>query len=179
MLARLSFYVSARVAVRSPSACLRRLESTASGPSQDLVDKLKTELKNAMRAKDAFRSTVIRGVLSDITYAQKSPNPPSEYYSLVHKAAKKREESIRMFTEASRADLADKEGKELEVLKQFLPREPSDQELQDLVTGAIAAAGASSPSDMGKVMRQLDGNAALAGVNKKKLVDLIKAALSH
>ena len=73
---------------------------------------------------------------------------------LIRKAVKQRLDSIEQFTKGNRPELADKESRELEILKAYLPPELSDQELESGLREIVAATGATSKKDLGKVMKE-------------------------
>jgi len=79
----------------------------------------------------------------------------AEFYQLVAKQIRQREDAIAQFKKGNRLDLAEKEEKELEILKQFMPPPFSDDELEQLVRQVIAEVGAKGPQDMGKVMKEI------------------------
>jgi hypothetical protein len=140
--------------------------------------KVQEEMKNAMRAKDQTSLLALRAIKSAILYAKTSegraegPLSADEEMALLIKQAKQRRDSIQQFRANNRADLAEKEEAELQVIELFLPKQLSDEELQAAVRGIIAELGASSIKDMGKVMAvanqrfagQADGKAVSAAV---------------
>ena len=87
------------------------------------------------------------------------------------KMVKQRKESVRMFNEGGRQDLAKKEQAEIDLLQQYLPKMLSSEEIEAEIQAAITATGASQPSDMGKVMgilkNKLSGKADMSEVSKK------------
>ena len=123
-----------------------------------LLSQLKDEMKNAMRAKDKLRLGVIRMALSAIKQAEIDHNTAAtddNIIALLTKMVKQRKESIKMFTEGGRDELAAKEAAEIIVLEDFLPQPLSADEINQLITKAIADTGAASMADMGKVMAVL------------------------
>ena len=119
-----------------------------------LKDELNNQLKDAMRANDAMRKTVLRGALSNIKLAEvdKGELDDGELLALMQKEVKSRRESIADAEKAGRDDLIQEAEAEIEILETFLPKPLSDEELAALVKESIAESGASSMSDMGKVM---------------------------
>jgi len=141
-----------------------------------LKQQLQEELKQAMLARDALRTSVLRLLKSAITYyeIQKGADERSEGARLldrrgragyeatdedvlfvVQKEVKQRKDSIEQFNKAQRQDLVDKETKELELLQKYLPEQMSEEEIKKLVIEAITETGASSIKDMGKIMAVL------------------------
>ena len=123
-----------------------------------LLSQLKDEMKNAMRAKDKLRLGVIRMAISAIKQAEIDHNTAAtdeNIIVLLTKMVKQRKESIKMFTEGGRDELAAKEAAEIVALEDFLPQPLSADEINQLITNAIADTGAASMADMGKVMAVL------------------------
>ena len=131
-----------------------------------LVAKIDADLKAAMMARDAEKLSVLRMLKSAVKYAAiekgGADSVPSdlEVIAVVRREAKKRDDSITQFTEAGRTELADKEKKELEFLKTFLPAQLTPEKLEALVKEAIAEVGATSKAQMGSVMKAAQAKAA-------------------
>ena len=120
-----------------------------------LLVQLKDEMKNAMRAKDKLRLGVIRMALSAIKQAEIDNNTEAtdeNIIAILTKMVKQRKESIKMFTDGGRAELAANEAAEVEALEFFLPQPLTADEINQLITETIATTGAASMADMGKVM---------------------------
>tara|TARA_R110000737_G_scaffold4096_2_gene13601 strand:- start:141 stop:587 length:447 start_codon:yes stop_codon:yes gene_type:complete len=123
-----------------------------------LLSQLTDEMKNAMRAKDKLRLGVIRMALSAIKLAEIDHNTAAtdeNIIVLLTKMVKQRKESIKMFTEGGRDELAAKEAAEIVALEEFLPQPLSTDEINQLIANAITDTGAASMADMGKVMAVL------------------------
>ncbi|MBI4432020.1 MAG: GatB/YqeY domain-containing protein [Candidatus Omnitrophica bacterium] len=124
-----------------------------------LQEKIDSDLKQAMAAKDAARLSTIRFLKSALKYIaieKKSDTlSDADVQLLIQKQIKQRRESIDQFEKGGRRELAEKEKAELAVLEAYLPKQLSDAELQTLVTAEIKAAGASSKKDFGRVMKGL------------------------
>ena len=123
-----------------------------------LLSQLNDEMKIAMRAKDKIRLGVIRMAISAVKQAEIDHNTEAtddNIIALLTKMVKQRKESIKMFTEGGRDELAAKEAAEIIVLEDFLPQPLSADEINQLITKAIADTGAASMADMGKVMAVL------------------------
>ncbi len=120
-----------------------------------LLIQLKDEMKNAMRAKDKLRLGVIRMALSAIKQAEIDHNTEAtddNIIAILTKMVKQRKDSIKMFTDGGRDDMAANEAAEVVVLEEFLPQPLTNDEIQTLINKTIADVGASSMADMGKVM---------------------------
>ena len=123
-----------------------------------LRERLSEEMKNAMKARDDLRLSAIRMIRSAVKNKDielKRELNDQEIVEVVATLGKQRRESIRMFTDAGRTDLVEKEEKELAVLLDFLPQQLSREEIAALVEKAIAECGAQGGKDMGKVMKAL------------------------
>ena len=123
-----------------------------------LLSQLKDEMKIAMRAKDKIRLGVIRMALSAIKQAEIDHNTEAtddNIIALLTKMVKQRKESIKMFTEGGRDELAAKEAAEVSAIEDFLPQPLSADEINQLIADTITNTGASSMADMGKVMAVL------------------------
>lgn len=119
---------------------------------------LETALHDAMRSKNDVVLRTIRLVMSSIKMAEidkgKTLDEPA-ILSILQKEVKSRKEAIADAEKAGRADLMAASNAEIAILENFLPKQMSEDELLDLVKGAILEAQAQSPSDMGKVMKIL------------------------
>ncbi|MCL4418756.1 GatB/YqeY domain-containing protein [Patescibacteria group bacterium] len=126
-----------------------------------LKQKFREELTQAMLAKDEIKVSVLRMVLSAINYYEIGKGgagyeaSDEDVLSVIQKEAKQHNDSIEQFNNAGRQDLVDKETKELEVLKKYLPEQLSETEIKKLVEDAISQTGAKTITDMGKVMGAL------------------------
>ena len=123
-----------------------------------LREKLAEEMKTAMKARDELRLSTIRLVRSAVKNRDievKRELDDREIIEVIATLVKQRRESIRLYNEAGRRDLADKEEKEVGILLDFLPQQLTHAELSDLVDRAISETGAQGARDMGKVMKAL------------------------
>ncbi|MDX2369510.1 MAG: GatB/YqeY domain-containing protein [Colwellia sp.] len=145
-----------------------------------LLIQLKEEMKNAMRAKDKCRLGVIRMALSAIKLAEidhKTEATDDNIIAILTKMVKQRKESIKMFTDGGRDELAAKEAEEVIAIQFFLPQPLTDAEIKDLINKAINETGAASMADMGKLMAVLkpllQGKADMGAVSSQ-----VRAALT-
>lgn len=123
-----------------------------------LKEKIISDLTTAMKAKDALRLEVLRAVKSaikmkEVSGAEAATLDDTAVLQVLTSLVKQRQESILQFRQGNREDLAKKEEAELAILQTYLPAALSEAELQALITVAIAEAGATTPKDMGKVMK--------------------------
>ena len=144
-----------------------------------LYDQLMGDLKGAMKEHNMVAVNAIRGVIAkakDLTVNAGKEMTDDAILQVIAKGVKQREESIAQFTEAGRAELAENEKKEMELLKKYLPEQLSEEAVAAIVKEAVAATGATSKKDMGKVMK--DVMARVKGQADGKLVSrLVGAAL--
>lgn len=120
-----------------------------------LKDKLKSDLKDAMRAKEITRRDSIRAIntmIKQIEVDQRIDLDDNEIIKLIQKGIKQREEAIAQYKDASREDLAQKEQEQIDIFSQYLPKQLSDEELETAIKEIIEEVGASSMKDMGKIM---------------------------
>jgi len=124
-------------------------------------------MKGAMKAKDEAALRGLRAIKAEIIKAKTEPGANGEISAdteikLLQKMVKQRRDSLEIYNQQKRDDLAQKENEEIAIIEQFLPKQLSEAELNEEVAKIIAEVGASSPADMGKVM----------GVATKKLAGL-------
>ncbi|MCH8175832.1 MAG: GatB/YqeY domain-containing protein [Proteobacteria bacterium] len=146
-----------------------------------LKQEITEAMKDAMRARDKPRLGTIRLALSEIKRVEVDERidpDDNRIIVILDKMVKQRRESIKMFEEAERTELADQEKFEITVLQEFLPQALSAAELDNIIQAALAESGAESMKDMGKVMGlvkpQVIGRADMGSISAK-----IKAALSQ
>lgn len=123
-----------------------------------LRERLNEELKSAMKSKDSLKLSVIRMIRSSVKNREIELHhelDEREIIEIISTLGKQRRESIRLFREADRQDLVDKEEKELGLLLEFLPQQLTREEIEALVAKAIIDCGAQGSRDMGKVMKLL------------------------
>lgn len=121
-----------------------------------LSDKINTEITAAMKAKHQVRLSSLRMLKAAIMNKEvekKRDLDDAEVLQVVAALVKQRRDSIEQFGQAGRADLVDKETGELKVLEEYLPPAASADDIAAAVAAAIAETGATSPKDMGKVMK--------------------------
>lgn len=127
-----------------------------------MLDKIKADLKDAMKRRDEVALSTLRMLMADIKNAlvageKKETLTDDEVIALVQRGAKRRREAAQQYEAAGRSDLVDKEKAELKVLEGYLPQQLSDDDVEALVDEAIAATGATTKRDMGKVMGPIMG----------------------
>lgn len=145
-----------------------------------LKERITEDMKSAMRSGEKDRLTAIRMILAGIKQREVDERitlDDSQVLAVLEKMVKQRREAIAQFQAGGRADLVAKESAELALLQTYLPAQLSDAEIDGLIAQAIAATGASSVKDMGKVMGAVkaaaQGRADMAAVSAR-----IKARLA-
>jgi uncharacterized protein len=131
-----------------------------------LHERVDSDLKEAMRAKDATKLGVLRMLKSALKYAAIAKSgaeadvSDAEAVQVIRKQAKQRQDSIESFEKGGRAELAEKEKEELAILNSYLPQAMSADELAKIVRETITEVGATSKAQMGTVMKALQAKVA-------------------
>ncbi len=147
-----------------------------------LETQIMEQLKEAMKAKNEAKLRSLRAIKAAIILAKTSEGANGEISAddemkLLQKLVKQRKDSLDIYTQQGRADLAVKEQEEIDVINLFLPKQMTEEELKTAIAAILAETGASSPADMGKVMgvatKQLAGKA-----DGKAISAMVKSLLS-
>ena len=134
----------------------------------NLEQKVMTDMKDAMKAKDEASLRGLRAIKAEIIKAKTEPGANGELSEdienkMLQKMMKQRKDSLKIYRTQKREDLAKKEEEEIAIIEKFLPKQLSEEELKTSLKKIINEAGALSPADMGKVMgiatKQLAGKA--------------------
>ena len=146
-----------------------------------LEEKILNDYKSAMKARDSLKSSVLSFLRADMlnqATAKKKPTlDDAEIIAVIKKQIKQRQDSIEQFTKGARLEMADKERKEYEILKTYLPPELSENQIKSLIEEAIVSTGANTMKDMGRLMKEL--TAKIAGQADGKLVsELVRQRLA-
>jgi hypothetical protein len=143
-----------------------------------MMEKIAADMKEAMRAKDAARLSTLRLLKSAVEYhkieKKQEQLTDADITAIIKKQIKQRQDSIESFEKGGRADLVEKEKAELVVLKSYLPEELSQSQVEEVVKATIAEVGATTKTDMGKVMKAVQ--AKLAGRADNRLVSQLVSA---
>jgi len=140
-----------------------------------LADTVKSDLTAAMKAGDRDRVGILRLVLSELQKAAKDGSADEQ--AVLRRERKRRLESAAAFRDGGRPELAEAEEREAEVIAAYLPAELDDAALGELVAAAVAESGATSPRDMGPVMKLVMSKAG-GRADGKRVSALVKEALS-
>ena len=141
-----------------------------------LQEKVMTELKAAMRAKDTIKLEALRAIKSGILMAQTERSAKDSLgeeadLKLLQRLVKQRKDSAAIYMEQNREDLAQPELDQAAVIEQFLPEQLSEDEIEEKIVDIIAQTGATGMKDMGKVMGL--ASEALAGKADGKTISMI------
>ncbi|MFA6639181.1 MAG: GatB/YqeY domain-containing protein [Defluviitoga tunisiensis] len=144
-----------------------------------LKEKLNEDLKKYMKEKNTLALNTVRLVIAEIKNKEVEKNSEitdEEILQIIRKQIKMREDSIQQFRSANREDLAEKEAQELEILKNYLPEDLTDKELDKIIQETIKELNASSKKDFGRVIKEViqkvQGRA-----DNKKISELISKKL--
>jgi len=146
-----------------------------------LKERVDEELKQAMRSKDELTTSVLRMLKSAVKYKEVEPGgkplDDGGVLKVIATLIKQRRDSVEQFRAGGRPELADKEEREIALLKKYLPAQLSSVELTALVHSAVITSGAKGPKDMGAVMKvlspQVQGRA-----DGKAVSEAVKAELA-
>lgn len=145
------------------------------------IDKLSEDLVSAMRAKDTLRLGALRmakAALMNREIERGRALDEAESLQVISSLIKQRRDSIEQFQKGGREELARKEADEIAILEKYLPPPVDPAELETAVDAAIQETGASSPKDLGKVMKALTGKFSGAQVDGKALSELVRRKLA-
>lgn len=148
-----------------------------------LKEQIESDIRSAMLSKNKQELIPLRGIKSVILIAETEKGiggklSPESEIKLLMKAAKQRKDSATIYSEQNRQDLADKELAEVEVINRYLPKQMSEEELTEVLSGIIDQTGTEGMKDMGKVMgiasKKLSGRA-----DGKSISTIVKSLLSN
>lgn len=124
-----------------------------------LEEKILQDYKAAMLAKDKIKSSTLSFLRADFNnYAidkRKKKLEDSDVIAVIKAQIKKHQDSVEQFKKGNRLELAEKEQKELEILKSYLPKQLSEDEIKKVIAEVVASVGAAGIKDMGKVMKEV------------------------
>lgn len=145
-----------------------------------LVEQVQKDLIEAMKARDELRAGVLRMVKTALKLKEVEKTRPledAESTQVLQTMVKQRRESIEQFRKGGRDELADKEASEIAVLETYLPAAPTESEMQAAIEAAIAETGASSPKQMGVVIKATRARLEGKAIDGKELSELVRARL--
>ena len=142
--------------------------------TEGLRQRIESDMKTAMRAKDKERLGTIRLILAAIKQKEIDERitlTDTDILAVLDKMVKQRRDSITQFQQAGRQELADKENAEVTVIQEYMPAAMGESEVDAIIAEAITTVGASSPQDIGKIMGlikpKLQGRADMGLVSRK------------
>ncbi len=145
-----------------------------------LEEKINKDLTEALKAKDELKVSCLRMLKTQIknkSVEKMRPLTEEEVISVINSMVKKAKEASEEFRKGGRADLAEKEGKEIQILESYLPEKASQEEIEKVVKEAIERLGAKGPKDVGRVMKEammrLSGRA-----DGKSVSEVVKQSLT-
>jgi len=145
-----------------------------------LKEQLKSDLKDAMRAKEIAKRDSIRSIntmIKQIEVDERIELDDAKIIQLIQKGIKQREEAIIQFKEAQRDDLVENEQNQIDIFSLYLPKQLSEEELETIIQAIIDEVGATSMKDMGKIMNpakeKIGGSA-----DGKRINQMVKKLLS-
>lgn len=148
-----------------------------------LTETIKSAMKDAMKAKDSNRVTTLRGIMAaftnELVAQKKTPQdqlPDEDAMTVIKRLAKQRKDAIQQFTDGGRADLAENEQAELEIIEEFLPEMMSTDDIRPIAEAVIAEMGVTDKSGMGRVIgavMQKTGGQADGGDVKTVVMELL------
>ena len=144
-----------------------------------LKEKLQEDLKSSMKNKDTIRKSVItlvRAAIKQIEVDQRVELDDVAVMDIISKQLKQRNDSLAEFEKAGREDLIEETKSEIQVLKEYLPQQLSEEELEKIVIETIAEVGATSMKDMGKIMAAIKPKTA-GRADGRKINELVKKNL--
>jgi uncharacterized protein len=134
-----------------------------------LKEKISEDLKAAMKSGEKLRLETLRTLRAALMEREiekrggAGPMTPDDEVAVLASAAKKRKESIESFTQGGRLDLVEQETRELEIIREYLPKQLSQEDVERVIAAAVASTGAVAPTDFGRVMplvmKELKGKA--------------------
>ena len=145
-----------------------------------MCEKITKDLTEAMKAKDTFRTSVLRmlkSALKNEEINKKSPLTDDEVLAIIKKQVKTRKDSMNEYASYNRMDLADSLQKEIDILNEYLPEELSDEELEKIVKETITKVKAESIKQMGMVIKTISSEYG-ARCDMAKVSKLVKEKLS-
>jgi uncharacterized protein YqeY len=145
-----------------------------------IVQQVEKDLVAAMKAREELKLSVLRMMKTALKLKQVELNKPledSEAMAVLRTLVKQRHESVEAYRQGGRDDLADKEAAEIKIVEAYLPAAATDEEIEAAVTAAMAETGATSPKELGKVMKAAMAKLAGKNVDGKRVNEKVRAKL--
>jgi uncharacterized protein YqeY len=145
-----------------------------------LVEQVEKDLVAALKAREAFKLSVLRMMKAALTNKKIELGKPLDdtaAIAVLRTLVKQRHDSVEAFRKGGRDDLADKEAAEIKIVETYLPAAASEEEIGAAVEAAVAEMGAAGPKDLGKVMKAAMAKLAGKNVDGKRVSEKVKAKL--
>jgi uncharacterized protein YqeY len=145
-----------------------------------IVQQVEKDLVAAMKAREELKLSVLRMMKTALKLKQVELNKPledSEAMAVLRTLVKQRHESVEAYRQGGRDDLADKEAAEIKIVEAYLPVAATDEEIEAAVAAAMAETGATSPKELGKVMKAAMAKLAGKNVDGKRVNEKVRAKL--
>ena len=146
-----------------------------------LLDRIQKDMVEAMKARDELRLNALRMVKTALKKNEIDSMKPLDDASelqVLNTLIKQRREAADMFRKGGRAELAEKEDKELAIIESFMPAAPSEEEVEAAINAALAETGIASLKQMGVVMKAVQAKLAGKSVDGKALSDKVRSRLA-
>lgn len=146
----------------------------------EVKERLKDDLKTAMKAKDVFTRETIRFLMSalkQVEVDERRELSDDDIYKIIQKSIKQREDAATQYKDAGRDELYEKEKKEAKLLKEYLPKQLDEKQIKELIEQIIINSGASGMKDMGKVIKLTMAEVG-AGADGKSVSKVVKELLN-
>lgn len=150
--------------------------------AMSFLERIQDDLTEAMKAREELRLSVLRMVKSALKNKEIEkirPLDDAEAMQVLQTLVKQRRESVEQFTRGGRADLAEKESKEIAILEKYLPAAPGEAEMDAAIEAAIAETGANSAKQMGAVVKAARAHLTGKTIDGKVLSDRVRDRLSR
>lgn len=147
-----------------------------------LIDRIQKDLTEAMKSKEELRLSVLRMVKAALKHKEIEkirPLDDAESMQVLQTLVKQRKESAEAFAQGGRADLADKETREIAIIEAYLPAAPSEADIDRAIEQAIVETSANSPKQMGAVIKAARAHLEGKTVDGKALSDRVRDRLSR
>jgi uncharacterized protein YqeY len=147
----------------------------------DLKTQIISDMTAAMKARDAARVSTLRmakAAMMNREIEKGAPLNDEELVKMLQSLVKQRRDSIEQYEKGGRPELAQKEGAEIAIIEEYLPKAASSGEIEQAVKTAIAETGAKSMRDMGAVMKAAQGKLSGRSIDNRKLSEVVKSHLS-
>ncbi|MEJ7710284.1 MAG: GatB/YqeY domain-containing protein [Pyrinomonadaceae bacterium] len=144
-------------------------------------ERIINDLSTAMKAREVLRTSTLRMVkaaLMNREIEKRSELTDDETLSMLRSLVKQRQDSVEQYTQGGRAELAAKESAEIEIIEAYLPQSATMEEITLAVEQAMTETGASTPRDMGRVMKAVQSILSGRSADNKIVSELVKARLS-